>query len=74
MTSYYRRNFWVETSERAIKSAGQAALLFVGADQFNVLAFDWATLGGFALGGAVLSILTSVASAPIAGGDTPSVV
>lgn len=56
--------FWKAAAERAIKTAAQSAVLAVGADSLgaNALTFDWVTMGGFALGGAVLSLLTSVAS------------
>lgn len=66
--------FWWETAERAVKTAGQSFLLAVGADQMNVLTGDWGTLLGFAAGGAVLSVATSMASAKIGPEDTPSVV
>ena len=42
----------------------------IGADQVNILELDWTSLGGFAAGGAVLSLLTSIASASRTG--TPS--
>ncbi len=48
--------------ERATKSAAQAALLVLGADQINALAVGWADVGGFAAGGFVLSVLTSLAT------------
>jgi hypothetical protein len=48
--------------ERATKTAAQSALLVVGADQTNVLSTDWAQVLGFAAGGFVLSVLTSVAT------------
>lgn len=70
----YNKRFWQYAFERAIKSAGQSAIIFIGAEQLNVVAFDWATLGGFALGGALLSVLTSVASAPVGDDNSPSVV
>ena len=57
--------FWKDAVERAIKSAAQALILvWTGAEVFDVLQADWALAGGAALGAAVLSLLTSVASAP----------
>lgn len=53
--------FWKAAFERAIKSAAQVAILTIGADTFNVVGLDWAEVGGFAGGGLVLSLLTSVA-------------
>lgn len=66
--------FWKRAAERAGKTAGQAFILAVGAEQMNVLTGDWPTLLGFAAGGAVLSLATSLASANIGPGDDPSVV
>jgi hypothetical protein len=65
--------FWRETAERAAKTAAQAALLVLGADQLNALSADWAQVVGFAAGGAVLSVLTSIASSRV-GDPTPSLV
>lgn len=70
----FTRKFINETAERAIKSAAQAALLVLGADQLNVVTAAWADVAGFAAGGAVLSVLTSIVSANIGPKDSPSVV
>lgn len=59
--SIWTKDFWAATTERAVKTAAQAGLLYVGADQFNVLAFDWVSFAGFLGGGAVLSVLSSLA-------------
>lgn len=59
--------------ERAVKSAAQAALLVLGADQIDALSASWADVGGFALGGFVLSVLTSLATSGF-GNDGPSVI
>lgn len=68
------RLFWVESLERAVKSAAQGALLAVGADQLNVLSLDASVVGGFAGGAALLSLLTSLASGGIGSDDSPSAV
>ena len=57
--------------ERATKTAAQSALLVLGADQINALSADWVDVGGFALGGFALSILTSLATSGF-GGNGPS--
>ena len=47
--------------DRATKTAAMSALLAVGADQVNAInGVDWYDVGGFALGGALLSVLTNV--------------
>ena len=68
------KRFATETVERAIKTAAQSALLVIGADQMDVLAADWGSVASFAVGGFVLSVLTSIASRPLGGDDSPSVV
>lgn len=57
--------------ERATKTAAQSALLVFGADQVNALHASWADVGGFAAGGFILSVLTSVATTGF-GGDGPA--
>lgn len=68
------RRFWKKAAERAAKTAAQSALLVLGADQVNALTASWADVAGFALGGAVLSVLTSVATASAGPDDDPSAV
>jgi hypothetical protein len=64
-----------ETLERALKSAAQAAILVIGADRLDAFSTDWTTVAGFAVGGFVLSVLTSLASKPLGPDDgSPSVV
>lgn len=67
--------FWKQTAERAIKSAAQALLgLWVGDQAFNAWNADWKKAAGVALGGAILSVLTSLASASVGHSDSPSLV
>ncbi len=68
----FTTKFWKRAAERAAKTAGQSAILAIGADQLNALTADWETVAGFALGGAVLSVLTSLASLKIGPADDPS--
>lgn len=70
----FTRAFWKKATERAAKSAAQAAVLVIGADQVNAFAADWADVAGFALGGAVLSVLTSIITSGVGPGDDPSAV
>ena len=68
------RTFWRRAIERAVKTAAQSAILVIGADQINALQVGWVDVGGFALGGAILSLLTSLASSRVGDGDDPSAV
>jgi hypothetical protein len=67
MTPY--RPYLRDLLDRAARTAGQAAVLAVGAESLsaNALAIDWTNVGGFALGGFVLSVLTTVAAKGITG-------
>lgn len=62
MDSIFGVRFWRDACERAIKTSAQAVALALGGGAFNALTVDWATIGGSALGGALLSLLTSIGS------------
>lgn len=67
----FTARFWREAADRAVKTAAQALLLFWGGgDLFNAWEVNWTSSAGIALGGAVLSLATSLASAPF--GDRAS--
>ncbi len=71
----FTKQFWKEAAERAVKSAAQAVLgLAVLDGGFNALEFDWGTAGGFALGGAALSILSSLVTSGFGQSNSPSAV
>lgn len=68
-------SFWRQALERAIKSAAQAVVLGLGlAEGLDLFTLDWALVGGLALGGAFLSVLTSVISAPFGEQGSPSTI
>jgi len=57
--------FWIGLVDRAVKSFAQALVLFWGADAgLNILTIDFKTALGLGAGYALLSVLTSLASAP----------
>jgi len=71
----FTKTFWTQTIERAVKSAVQMALLMTaGAEGFELFTLDPARLAAGALGAAILSILTSIASAPFGNPASPSLV
>lgn len=73
----YGRNFWRQAVERAVKTAGQAGVLALGADATNVLSGVVnrpSVLLGAMAGGFVLSIVTSIATAPVGQPDDPSAI
>lgn len=57
------RRYYTDLVDRATKTAAQAAVLSIGVESAQVDAFavDWTLMGGMALGGALLSLLTNVA-------------
>ena len=62
--------FWRDAVERALKTAAQAVILGLSLGEgFNAFEVDWQLALGFAIGGAVLSLLTSVASNPFRNTD-----
>jgi len=63
-----------ETAERAIKTAAQFALVTVGAGLVDVFTVDWKGVLSAALAGFIVSVLTSVGSAPFGPADSPSLV
>ena len=71
--SIWTGKFWKATTERAVSTAAQAALAGIGTDLVGVLDMDAVGLLSLAGGGAVLSILKSIAAtaatgSPSAGG------
>lgn len=58
-------SFWTGAADRAVKSAAQSLLLLWGADAgLNLFEISVGPALGFAGGAAVLSLLTSIVSAP----------
>ncbi len=57
------RAYYTELVDRAVKTAAQAAVLSIGVEtaQVDALAVDWTLMGGMALGGFLLSVLTTLA-------------
>lgn len=72
----FTKRFWLESSERAIKTLAQTFLSLTAADTvFNVFASDWQTIVGVSLGAALLSYATSIVSSNIGPRkDSPSLV
>ena len=67
--------FWKDASERALKSAAQAVLLYVGGDQvLNAWTVDWPQAGAIAGGAALLSVLTSIVSSKVGDSSSASLV
>ena len=70
----YGKNFWRQAAERAVKTAAQAVALALGGDVANVLHVGPGVFISAAVGGFVLSLMTSIATAPVGQPDDPSAV
>lgn len=70
----FTKKFWIESTERAVKTFAQFVLVLGAAGSINVFSVDWQTNLGLALGGALLSYATSIVSAGIGTKGTPSLV
>jgi hypothetical protein len=64
--------FWKATAERAVKTFVQTALAAFGTDQLGLLDMPWGQALSLAASAAVLSLLTSLASANFGGSTGPS--
>ncbi len=74
----YDIRFWKAAGERSAKTAAQAAILAIlgsgmmSEEAVNAFSVNWLAVIGFALGGAILSVLTSLISAPLGKNAGPS--
>lgn len=68
--TYFTRTFWLDASERAIKTVAQSilSLWVLGDVVFDLLKVDWRQTIGVAAGAGVLSLLMSIVSAKTSGG------
>lgn len=75
MSRLFTRAFWADAAERSLKTAAQVAILAIGQGvTVDLFSADWRNVAGLALGGAVLSLLSSIASARVPGMSPASVV
>jgi hypothetical protein len=74
MDNIWKASFWKATGERAIKTFAGALITVFGADALNVfdVNVDWQNALGIALGTTLVSVLFSIASAPVGTSNGPS--
>jgi hypothetical protein len=70
----FNKVFWLEATERAVKTLAQFIIVLGAAGSLNVFTVDWKTNIGLALGGALLSYATSIVSAGVSKTHSPSLV
>ena len=71
---FTNKQFWLEASERALKTLAQFFIALTAADSFNIFSTDWQTVIGLSVGGALLSYATSILSYKVGKTGTPSLV
>lgn len=69
----FTRAYWAQVAERAVKTFCQAAAALLVGDGLGVVTVDWWHVLDVAALAALVSVLTSVASAPFGERGTPSV-
>lgn len=70
----FTKKFWIDSTERAIKTFAQFILTLQSGDALNLLDIDWPQTLGIAAGGVLFSYATSIVSAGINKKGTPSLV
>lgn len=70
----FDKKFWIASAERAIKTFVQALLATFGSAQLGILDLPWESAISLAATAALLSVLTSVASANFGPSKGPSLV
>ncbi|MEV0608144.1 holin [Polymorphospora rubra] len=70
----FTKSFWSQTLERALKTFAQAAVALLSGDGLGLVNVDWGTTASVAGLAALISILSSVASAGVGRSDSPSLV
>jgi hypothetical protein len=71
----FTAQFWMSAGERSVKTAAQVLIVFLGADLTDVFGVDWRRAAGIAVGAALVSVLTSLASSQVGESKgTPSLV
>lgn len=59
------KNFWMDVLERAVKTSAQFVVSGAGGNQLGLTDLSLPQIGSLALGGAMVSVVTSLVSAPM---------
>ena len=70
----WTKAFWMDATERAIKTFAQVILALGVAGALDAFAVDWMTVLGIGLGGVLLSYASSITTAEIRKSGTASLV
>lgn len=72
MSTYTTPAFWTAAAERSFKTFAQTAVALLGVDTFGLLDVDWTTTASAAGLAALISLLTSIATAGVRSDGSPS--
>ena len=70
----WSKQFWMDATERAVKTFAQVILALGAAGALNAFQVDWLTVLGVGLGAALLSYASSIVTAEIRKQDTASLI
>jgi len=74
MSFLTKKLFWIDATERAIKTFAQAAVAILTADAVGLIGVDYIQLASIAGLASVVSLLTSIASGGVGSTDSASLV
>ena len=66
--------FWRDTSERATKTFAQTLVVILGVGAVDLMSVGWVQALSVSGGAALLSLLSSIASARVGDSDSPSLI
>ena len=66
--------FWRDTSERATKTFAQTLVVILGVGAVDLMSVGWVQALSVSGGSALLSLLSSIASARVGDSDSPSLI
>jgi len=73
MNTVWTVQFWKNTAELVLRGAAIAALTAMGGSALDAWHLNWATIGGMALSGGFLSLVTSLSSSQLGQKGSPLV-
>ena len=72
MSTFATPAFWTAAAERALKTFAQTAVALLGVDTFGLLDVDWVAVASASGLAALISLLTSIATAGVRSDGSPS--